>query len=927
MQEDQTAGKLSTGSEILPILKTKLFTPPLRTNVIARPNLIQRLEEGFRAGYRLTLVSAPAGFGKTTLLSEWVHHMRSPSTWLSLDEGENDFTRFLTYVIASLRTIESEIGESARDLQSSPQPPHYEVVLTSLINNLAEIENRFIFVLDDYHVIESESIHQAVGFIMDHLPPQVHLVIATREDPPLPIARLRSRRQLTEISERDLQFSPADTVAYLNKVMQLNLTSEDAAALQERTEGWIAGIQMAAHSMQGRSDKTNFISTLSGTHRHILDFLVQEVLHRQPAHIQDFLLKTSILHHLSSPLCDALISSTLEVGRYVMVNQTSQEILEELDRTNLFILPLDDDRRWYRYHRLFAELLYDRLEHEKSDLIPELHKRASDWYEENGLIAETVKHMIAARDFISAARLIAENATAMVYQGKLTTLVHWMEALPEGVKRAHPWLSLAHAWALTFSGKLDMVADLLREAETGVETQTDLMESQRIYGFIDALRAYLIAWRGDMSHAIEFAREAMRYLPDEDQILRGFTATLLASVLRWKGDLKAAREAYEDAIAINRETGEKHVLVESLCDLAALQALEGHLGLSELTCREALAVAEQYLEIAGQRLPAHGYAYSHLSAVLRERNDLEGAKNYGLQGLELCERWGHAEFLVRVYLELARVYQAEGDLDSALENINEAVIIARDISDWYVSRANAWRARIQIAKGDLPQALQWLTDNQDLLSREIEYQNLDTHLTSTRIRIAQGRDILDEPSSKVAFEEALSQLDQIFQVSERSGSMVHSIEALILRAFAWEALNVDDEAMDCIKRALLLAEKSGFIRIFVDEGEMVGALLRKAATQGIAVEYAGKLLAIMEQEVGEMVPHLGKITASLVEPLSNREMEVLRLLSTHLTSTEIAAELGIAVSTVRSHTKNIYGKFDAHRRSDAVQKGKEYGYL
>jgi LuxR family maltose regulon positive regulatory protein len=255
------------------------------------------------------------------------------------------------------------------------------------------------------------------------------------------------------------------------------------------------------------------------------------------------------------------------------------------------------------------------------------------------------------------------------------------------------------------------------------------------------------------------------------------------------------------------------------------------------------------------------------------------------------------------------------------------VIIARDISDWYVSRANAWRARIQIAKGDLPQALQWLTDNQDLLSREIEYQNLDTHLTSTRIRIAQGRDILDEPSSKVAFEEALSQLDQIFQVSERSGSMVHSIEALILRAFAWEALNVDDEAMDCIKRALLLAEKSGFIRIFVDEGEMVGALLRKAATQGIAVEYAGKLLAIMEQEVGEMVPHLGKITASLVEPLSNREMEVLRLLSTHLTSTEIAAELGIAVSTVRSHTKNIYGKFDAHRRSDAVQKGKEYGYL
>jgi LuxR family maltose regulon positive regulatory protein len=873
MLEDQSTGLTSSGSDILPILKTKLYTPPLRSNIIARPDLITRLEEGFRAGHRLTLISAPAGFGKTTLLSEWVRHIHAPTAWLSLDEGENDFTRFLAYIIASLKTIDDRIGESALSLQRSPQPPHYETVLISLINDLAEVADRFIFILDDYHVIDSDSIHQAIAYLMDHLPVQIQLVIATREDPPLPIARLRSRQQLTEMTERDLQFSSAETAQYLNQVMQLNLTSEDVAALQERTEGWIAGIQMAAHSMQGRSDVSSFIRTLSGTHRFILDFLVEEVFQRQPAHIQDFLLKTSILHNLSGPLCDALISPADEGQDQGAAAYKSQEILEDLDRANLFILPLDDDRRWYRYHRLFAELLNARLENEHPNLIPELHQRACDWYEENRLIAETVKHLMAAGDFPRAARLIAENATAMVYQGRLTTLVQWMEALPEDVKHTHPWLNLAHAWALTFSGKLDLVADLLRKAENGVDALTVQTETQRIYGFIDALRAYLIAWRGDMSHAVEFAKEALKHLPQEDQILRGFTATMLASVLRWNGELDAASEAYENAIAINRETGEKHVLVESLCDLAALQALKGNLSLSETTCHEALAVAEEYFEMAGQRLPAHGYAYTRLSAVLRERNDLESAKTFARQGLELCERWGHAEFLVRAHFELARVFQAECDFRGALDNIDEALIIANEISDWYVSRAKAWKARIEIVQGNLPQALQWAKEFQDLISGEIEFQNINTHLTFARLHIAQGRDLRDESARINALNEALAQLERISQISDISGSLMYDIESLILRASVWDALNADDKAMDCMKRALSLGEKHAFIRTFVNEGDVVAALIRKAAARGIGVEYAGKLLAIIDKEgMDKITPH-AKISTSLIEPLSETPSE------------------------------------------------------
>jgi len=921
--------------DMLPLLNTKLYIPPIRPNIVQRTRLVQRIETGITSNHKLTLISAPAGFGKTTLISDWGMETKIPIAWVSLDGGDNDLTRFLGYCIAALRTIKPNIGDASLELQQSPHPPPVETVITTLINELDEIDERFALVLDDYHVIESHHVHEALNFLINHFHRNMHLIIATRADLPLPIARLRIRVRLTEISEFDMRFTLDEAATYLNDVMQLDLATEDIAALENRTEGWIAGLQMTALSIRGRGDTSGLVKALSGKNRFVLDYLMEEILGQQSAEVQDFMVKTSILNQLSAPICDAVMGWSDAAGgtsrkrkaiRHLDTAHHSQEILEHMDRANLFLLPLDDERRWYRYHRLFADLLEDKLSKVYSDKIQELHRRAGEWYEQNELIGEAINHLLEAGEFTRAADFISKNALAFVYHGNLGTLARWLEILPKDVKDSQPWLSITHAWALSFAGKLEPVASLLQDAEGTLTSISDEIEVQRLSGIIDALRAYLIAIRGSMPLAEEFAREALKVLPDEDLVLRGFATTLLAAVLRWTGELNEAKGAYQEAITINRSAGATNVLVESLCDLDALQFIQAELQRSISTCREALSEAEEYYERSGTRLSAHGLASIQLCSILRERNHLDMATQYAEEGLALCEEWGQAESLMRAYSEHARVLQASGDSDGSIRSIQKARQLAADLSPWYVARSTAWEAHLRLIQGDLTFAHQWVVDQDLIFDDEVEFQDFETHLTIVRTLIANGRQ-LSTSESLLALNQASKMLDRMRSTAERSGAGRCLIEIFILASLVQHALDETGRALSTLKKALALAEPEAFVRIFVDEGEPVRILLCELEKHKHSVPYARKVLQSMDAQVEVRTTAEVNSTECLTEPLSEREIEVLHLLATHLSGTEIADQLFIATSTVRSHIKNIYSKLRVHSRTEAVEKAREIGFL
>ncbi len=552
-----------------PILATKLYIPPARPGVVPRPRLIERLNEGLSSGRKLTLISASAGFGKTTLVSEWIAGCQRPAAWLSLDEGDNDPTRFLVYLIAALQTlslskvegIAANIGEGVLGVLQTPQPPPTEAILTALLNELTAIPDNFVLVLDDYHVLDAEpvnastSVDGALTFLLEHLPPQMHLVIATREDPHLPLARLRARGQLTELRAADLRFTPAEAAEFLNRVMGLNLSAEDIAALETRTEGWIAGLQLAAIalrsplSMQGRSDAASFIQAFTGSHRFVLDYLVEEVLQRQPEGIHSFLLKTAILDRLSGSLCNAV------TGR-----EDGKGVLETLERGNLFIIPLDDQRQWYRYHPLFAEVLQARLLDEQPDQVFSLHKRASEWYEHYGLAADAIHHALAAKDFERAAILVELAIPEMRRnrQGATVTELGWLKALPDELVHFRPVLSVAYAFASFGGGELEGVEPRLRDAERWLDTAdpmadtagtrpepsrrmvvVDEEEFRRLPGMIALLRAAQALARGDMPEAVKNARRVLDLAPEDAHLMLGGAASVLGLAAWASGDLEA----------------------------------------------------------------------------------------------------------------------------------------------------------------------------------------------------------------------------------------------------------------------------------------------------------------------------------------------------------------------------------------------------
>jgi LuxR family maltose regulon positive regulatory protein len=974
-----------------PLLATKLYVPPtrpdsstrLRTSLVPRPRLIERLNEGLHRTSGLTLVSAPAGFGKTTLLSSWLYQLAEEKgssarpglveggaevnfssapphpcppaqfAWLSLDEADNDPTRFLSYFIAALQQIDPNIGQTVQGMLHAmqPQPPPIENLMTALINEIsASFTNaRCVFILDDYHLIQAQSIHNALTFLLDHLPPHtgpggqcqgMHLVIATRSDPPLPLARLRGRGQLTELRSGDLRFALDEANAFLNQVLGLELPADDVAALASRTEGWIAGLQMAAVSMQGRKDIASFVRAFTGSHRFILDYLVEEVLHRQPESVQAFLLQTSILDRLTGPLCDAVTlgraaepresaAASPRAGR--AGQDDSQSMLDRIERANLFIVPLDDERRWYRYHHLFADLLRNQLSRKQPKLLPTLHLRASEWFEQEAMIPEAVHHAAMAKDFDRAATLIESSASTLLNESRPATLLSLMAKLPEKSVVARPWLCVYGAWAYFLTWQFDAVEPLLHSAEmrlaqvTEVQPPETWVDNARIRGRMITLRAFMAQGQGDLPGAIELSNEALKYLDEDDHQLRSVLEQNLGNICLISGQLASARRHLNRSATAGRAAGNFFAALGAVSRLAELETIQGHLHEAAKTYRQAIQLGTQWG--GGQPLPGTSRAHVGLAQVLYEWNDLDEAAHHLKQGMHLSEQCGEQEVVLEGYLTLARLRQAQCQANAATEALERAEALApgdnRILDAGHVS---SWQVRISLAQGDLTAARRWADSKEPALSLsdvpDIRFEV--PCLTLVRVRIAEGE-----------VKEAMRLLVRLLQTAEAEGRVGRVIEILVLRGLAFSQtpasrvgpLGGDGEdmaqAMTCLERALSLAELEGYVRVFVDEGRAMAELLRHAASRGILPEYVAKLLAAFDVSESKTHPP----TQPLVEPLSQRELEVLRLLTTGFSTPEVAQELFIAVSTVRSHVKSIYSKLNVHKRNDAIQRAKELKLL
>src|SRR5437588_1521367 len=570
-----------------PILATKLYIPRLRPNVVSRPRLIERLHEGLHRN--LTLIAAPAGFGKTTLVSEWLAGGARPTAWLSLDEGENDPARFLTYLVAALRTIAPTLGEGVLGALQSPQPPPPEAMLTALLNDLTTISDHLVLVLDDYHVLDAKAVDHALTFLLEHLPPQMHLVIATREDPPLPLARLRARGHLTEVRAADLRFTPSEAAAFLNQVMGLDLSAEDIAALERRTEGWIAGLQLAAISLQGREDVPGFIRAFTGSHHFVLDYLLEEVLGQQDARLQTFLLHTSILHRMSGPLCDAVLLDPSASG---------QATLEHLERANLFLVPLDNERRWYRYHHLFADLLRQRLHQsfvsspgDAESQVNELHRRASVWYEDHGLEIEAFHHAVAANDVEHATRLVEGKGMPLQFRGAVTPVLHWLESLPKTVLDARPSLWVMYASALSMTGQLTGVEPKLQAAEAALQGAEPDDQTRNLVGHIAAIRPLLAAAQNQVETIIAQSRRALEYLHPDNLAVRTATIWKLGIAYQLQGQRAAASQAYAEAIAVSEASGNLIIHISAAVGLGNVQESENLLYVAVQTYERILRFA------------------------------------------------------------------------------------------------------------------------------------------------------------------------------------------------------------------------------------------------------------------------------------------------------------------------------------------------
>jgi LuxR family maltose regulon positive regulatory protein len=891
------------------LVSTKLQPSQARPKLVARSRLTAKLER--EPSRKLTLISAPAGFGKTTLLVEWLRERAGGEgwvAWLSLDEGDNDPVRFMSYLVVALRrTSEEEIGEGVLVALRSPEPPRIEAMIAALVNEIAALPRELTLVLDDYHLIDSQSVHGVVSFLLEHLPDNVHLIVASRVDPPLQLARLRARNQMIHLDAADLSFTSEEASTFLNDVMGLELSVEDLATLEERTEGWIAGLQLAALSIQDRKDVSGFIKAFSGSYRDVLDYLAEEVLARQPERVRDFLLQTSILDHLTGSLCDAL------TGR-----SDGQGMLERLERDNLFVFALDEERRWYRYHHLFADFLRGRLMRERPESTGELHLRASGWYEGNGHLSEAVGHALSAPDHNLAARLIEEGVEGAVERGEGTTALRWLEALPIEAKRLRPRLFVEHAVALVITGRPDDAEPLLKEAERTAEADGE--EGQFLLGFASTVRSWRARLRGDAPEAVELARRGLSLLPDEEVHVRNYAAVRLGDALRIVGDLAAADEAYAEAAEIGRAAHHAYGRLAGMVMHARVRAEQGRLREADEGFRRALQLlTEEGFELS----PAAGIVHIGMGALLYERDDLDAAMRELERGMELAERTGDVSTLVWAYVTISRNNLAQGDESGALQRARQAEHVARDSgADLQIAIALDWMTRLLLARGDLTEAVAFEQERATNAENAADAARVVDRLTSARLLYAQGQ-----------HREALPQLEELGETAEAAGRTGNLIEILALQALALWAGSKKERAVSTLAESLALAEPEGYVRTIVDEGPQMATLLSEvlgAKQRGrtdllrcVPAHYIRKLLAALERDAASAASP----AAGLPEPLSERELEVLRLIASGKSNRRIASELFVSVGTVKTHINNLYRKLDAHSRTQALARARELKLL
>ncbi len=891
------------------LLETKFYVPRPRHSLVSRRRLNESLNGTTES--KLTLLSAPAGFGKTTLLAEWLTATRADGrleAWLALDPADNDPAAFWTYLISSLRTVVPDIGEGSLSLLKSGERPS-EAVLAPLLNELGALPTDAVLVLDDYHVIDTPAIHDGLAYVLDHLPRPMHIVIATRADPALPLARLRARGELVEIRAADLRFTPAETAAYLNEVMGLDLPAQHVAALEGRTEGWIAALQLAAISMQGRDDVASFIAEFAGDDRYIVDYLVEEVLHRQSEDVRSFLLRTSVLARMSGSLCDAVTGQ--DGGRAT---------LEALDRGNLFVVPLDDRRQWYRYHHLFAEVLQARLLDERADEAQDLHRRASDWFEQNGEPIEAIRHAILGKDLERAAGLIELAIPATRRERQDGVLRHWLEGLPDEVIRARPVLCDAYAASLLVRGESEGVEARLQDAErwlgraTGDPVIVDEEAYRNLPGSIAIHRAGLAQLLGDTGGTVRHARRALQLVRDDNHLARGSASALLGLAEWANGNLDAAYRGYADAMASLERAGYLSDVVGCAITLADIRIAQGRLN-------EATQIYERGLQLAtrpGDRM-LRGAADMHvgIAAILCERNDIDGALDHLLKGDELGEENGLPQNPYRSRVVMARIRRAEGDLDAALELLAAAERVFFSDFAPRVRPVPALIARVWIAAGKFSEAWGWAHEHGVSAADDPGYVREFEHATLARLMLAQGvRDRNDEQ-----VREAKQLLDSLLRAASGGGRSGSVIDILVAQALTLHATGDSASAMETLERAVVLGEPEGYVRTFVDEGAPMEGLLTLASKQRAAPDAVSRLLAAFGRPRGSAVDQ------PLIEPLSERELEVLRLLESDLHGPDIARELFVSLNTVRTHTKNIYAKLGVNSRRAAVRRSAELGLL
>ena len=905
------------------LLQTKLYIPPTNTSLVPRPSLIDKLNAGLDG--KLTLVSAPAGFGKTTLIADWIQQLSIEACWLSLDEDDNDPQQFFSYLAAAIRPL-TNTDPTLPQLLQSPQPMPPKTLIKAFVNDLISVTIPFLLILDDFHFIQSPEISEAISFLLEHMPAQVHLVITSRADPILPLPRLRVRRQLTEIRAADLRLTEAETAVFLNDLMQLNLSPEDIAALEARTEGWVAGLQLAAISLEKLADssKHQFVTALSGDDRYILDYLLDEVLHQQPLHIQEFLLKTAVLDKFNAALCDNLRFTNYDSrlgGSESTVNRKTkieigngQTILEYLERANLFLVPLDNKRGWYRYHHLFADLLTNQLLVTNKALIPELHKQASHWFEENDSLADAFAHAWKSQDFGYAVALLKRQARDFLVRAELMTLVFWLGKLPPEHLAAQPQLCIYYAWAATSLLQLETAVSALKLVEA--YTQSTHLSADEVadwQGQTAVVRGLIASKKLDIPQIVSLNQEGLANLLPDNHLLRGLAASNLATAQWFSGNTAAACEQIEAAIGINQEAGNIAETIIHYGLLAQSTFEMGQLHRTEAICRQALTVIANYSSQVGTRpLAAAGFIYLQLGQLFYEWNRLDEAASYIHQGIELSQHESVGNTMM-LRLLLATLHGSQGNEESALTEIAKVRELTQSMSlSQIMEQAADIEAFIHLQRGEVSEVSRWIEAANIQADDTLSHFHEPRYLIFAHFLILQGQ--------WAAAEKLLAVLHQLTRAGGRTGRFIHT---LVLIAMAHQLQGQHEQATAVLQQALSLAEPTGQMRTLLNAGEPIAdVLLTIKPTNDKQQAYVQTLLAAFQK------PNTANSeNRQLLEPLSERELELLRLVADGRSNRQIADELFLAIGTVKKHLSNIFGKLQVSSRTQAVARARELGIL